>query len=45
MITIEDRELVAWCIGKIMEQGASAARVTLNRSIENLEGDYLGGGF
>lgn len=36
MITETDRELVAWCIGEILSRGASAARVTLNRSIEDL---------
>ena len=36
MITREDKALVRWCIDRILAQGAQAARVTLNRSVESL---------
>ncbi|MBQ7268350.1 MAG: TldD/PmbA family protein [Bacteroidales bacterium] len=36
MISIEDKALLRWCIEKILSQGADAARVTLNRSVEEL---------
>lgn len=36
MITKEDKALVRQCIAMILAQGADAARVTLNRSVEEL---------
>lgn len=36
MITTTDKALVRWCIDTILAQGADAARVTLNRSVEEL---------
>ncbi len=36
MITAEDKALLRWCIDTILAQGAEAARVTLNRSVEEL---------
>ena len=36
MITAEDKALLRWCIEEILAQGADAARVTLNRSVEEL---------
>ena len=36
MIGLEDKELLKYCLDTALEYGADKARVTLNRSIEDL---------